>query len=44
MSTPKGRKSPKHKQITRATAAAIAAAAFKALAQTAMAAALKAPI
>ena len=40
MSTPEGRKSPKHERVTRATAAA---AASKALAQTAMAAASKAP-
>ena len=38
MSTPKGRKSPKHERVTRATAAA-----SKAPAQTAMAAASKAP-
>ena len=42
MSTPKGRKSPKHKRVTRATAAAIAAAAaFKAPAQMVTAAASK---
>ena len=55
MSTPKGRKSPKHERVTRATAAAAAskapaqtttaaaAAASKAPAQTATAAASKAP-
>ena len=55
MSTPEGRKSPKHKRITRATAAATAsktpaqtataaaAAASKAPAQTVTAAASKAP-
>ena len=42
MSTPKGRKSPKHERVTRATTAA-AAAASKALAQMATAAASKAP-
>ena len=44
MSTPEGRKSPKHERVTRATAAATAAAAAsKAPAQTATAAASKAP-
>ena len=43
MSTPEGRKSPKHERVTRATAAATAAAAFKAPAQTATVAAFKAP-
>ena len=43
MSTPEGRKSPKHERVTRATAAAMAAAASKASVQTAMAAASKAP-
>ena len=43
MSTPKGRKSPKHKRVTQATAAATAAAASKAPAQTATVAASKAP-
>ena len=44
MSTPKGRKSPKHERVTRATAAVTAAAAAsKAPAQTATAAASKAP-
>ena len=43
MSTPEGRKSPKHERVTRATAAATAAAASKAPAQTATAAASKAP-
>ena len=43
MSTPEGRKSPKHERVTRATAAATAAAASKALVQTATAAASKAP-
>ena len=43
MSISEGRKSPKHERVTRATAAATAAAAaFKALAQAAMAAASKA--
>ena len=42
MSTPEGRKSPKHERVTRATAAATAAAASKAPAQTAAAAAPKA--
>ena len=38
MSTPEGCKSPKHERVTRATAAVTAAAAaFKALAQTAAA-------
>ena len=32
MSTPEGRKSPKHERVTRATVAVTAAAAFKALA------------
>ena len=41
MSTPEGRKSPKHERVTRATTAA-AAAASKAPAQTATAAASKA--
>ena len=45
MSTPEGRKSPKHEQVTRATAAATAAAAAsKAPAQMATAAASKAPV
>ena len=44
MSTPEGRKSPKHERVTRATAVATAAAAAsKAPAQTATAAASKAP-
>ena len=43
MSTPKGRKSPKHERVTRATAAVTAAAASKAPAQTATVAASKAP-
>ena len=44
MSTPEGRKSPKHERVTRSTAAATAAAAaFKAPSQTATAAAFKAP-
>ena len=44
MSTPEGRKSPKHERVTRATAAATAAAAAsKAPAQTVTAAASKAP-
>ena len=44
MSTPEGCKSPKHERVTRATAAATAAAAAsKAPAQTATAAASKAP-
>ena len=44
MSTPEGRKSPKHERVTRATAAATAAAAAsKAPARTATAAASKAP-
>ena len=44
MSTPKGRKSPKHERVTRATAAATAAAAAsKAPAQMATTAASKAP-
>ena len=44
MSTPEGRKSPKHERVTRATAVVTAAAAaFKALLWTAMAAAFKAP-
>ena len=43
MSTPEGRKSPKHERVTRATTAAMAAAAFKAPAQTATVAASKAP-
>ena len=43
MSTPEGRKSPKHERVTRATAAATAAAACKAPAQTVTAAASKAP-
>ena len=43
MSTPEGRKSPKHERVTRATAAATAAAASKAPAQTVTAAAFKAP-
>ena len=42
MSTPEGRKSPKHERVTRATAAATSAA-FKAPVQTATAAASKAP-
>ena len=43
MSTLEGRKSPKHKRVTRATAAVTAAAASKAPAQTATVAAFKAP-
>ena len=43
MSTPEGRKSPKHERVTRATAVATAAAASKAPAQTATVAASKAP-
>ena len=43
MSTPEGRKSPKHERITQATAAATAAAASKTPAQTATAATSKAP-
>ena len=45
MSTPEGRKSPKHERVTRATAAAAtaAAAASKAPAQAATVAASKAP-
>ena len=44
MSTPEGRKSPKHERVTRATAAVTAAAAAsKAPPQTAAAAASKAP-
>ena len=43
MSTLEGRKSPKHERVTRATAAATAAAASKAPAQTATAAASNAP-
>ena len=44
MSTPEGRKSPKHKRVTRATAmVTAAAAASKAPSQTATAAASKAP-
>ena len=42
MSTSEGRKSPKHERITRAMAAATAAAASKAPVQTATAAASKA--
>ena len=43
MSTSKGRKSPKHERVTRATVVVIAAAASKALVQTAIMAASKAP-